>query len=217
MGCIPVLPEYLLERGWSYKLLADEVGRLDHEECPEYQFDAIRCAESIADERKIWFFLYDEDLNKIAGFLDYRALDEEKHSKVINGTFKDGELGSNIPKIEGEVNLYVSGFIISKVYQKDYSNFKKLLVIFTESIIVLVNKGLVIKDITARGLTPMGQRLCEGIGMKKIMPHRDKGIIYRIELENLSDNSSSEITLFEAIQDSKAKRVVNYLQNLSGK
>jgi hypothetical protein len=216
MSCIPVPPEYLIKKSWTYEMLAEEVGKLDHEEALDYEFSVERATKSIASPLRKWFFLYDQERNKIAGFLDYRALSDEYLIKVINGTFKDGELSKGAVPFEKEVSLYIGGFVIGKAYRKDSSNFKKLLAVFIESLTQLLGNGIVLKEIVARGLSPLGQKLCEGLGMTKITPHKDKGIIYGVSFE-WNEKPKHASALYNAIQKTKAKRLLQQLMGLGAK
>jgi hypothetical protein len=60
----------------------------------------------------------------------------------------------------------------------------------------------------------MGQRINETLGMKKIIQHKEKGIIYSVKMDDFNDKPTIGLSLFMAVQEAKAKRVINYLKSL---
>jgi hypothetical protein len=214
MSCIPVTPDYLIKNTWTYEMIAEQVEWVGGEECPTYESSLEKTISALQNPKKKWFLLFDKENNKMGGFLDYKALDEESFEKVANGTFKDGELNS--VSLTGTVCLYIGGFVIGKSYRKDSSNFKKLLAVFIESLAHLLKDGIVIKEIVVRGLTPLGQRLCEGVGMTKIIPHKDKGMIYGVSFE-WDEKPKYATALYNAVKKTKAKRLLQELLRLDEK
>jgi hypothetical protein len=214
MNVIPVSSKYLLNKQWSYEMIAQDVFRLDQEECAEYEVDIPRVVKAVSSPLKKFFYLYDTKMNKIVGYFDYRALDSSSYESVINGVFKDGSL-TPVP-FKDQINLYIGGFVIQKEYRPDPSNFKKLLVVFVEDLINLLNHEVVVKNISARGLTPLGQRLCEGLGMTKILNHRDKGVIYGVSFD-WKEKPKYGSVLYDAVQKTKAKRLLNQLLGMDEK
>jgi hypothetical protein len=214
MNVIPVNSKYLLNKQWSYEMIAQDVFRLDQEECSEYEVDIIRVVKAVSSPLKRFFYLYDSKANKIIGYFDYRALDASSYESVINGVFKDGSLAP-VP-FKDQINLYIGGFVIQKEYRHDSSNFKKLLVVFVEDLINLLNSEVVIKNISARGLTPLGQKLCEGLGMNKILNHRDKGVIYAISFDWEEKPKYGSI-LYDVVKKTKAQRLLKELLGIDEK
>jgi hypothetical protein len=84
------------------------------------------------------------------------------------------------------------------------------LVIFIEFISQLAASENVIHEISARGLTSFGQQLCEGLGMTKVINHRDKGVIYAISFDGKEKPKYGSI-LYDVVKKTKAKRLFNEL------
>jgi hypothetical protein len=216
MNCIPVNLDYLKKRGWSSKEIAENIRDIDKEGCPEYPFNVEECIRDIDSPYEYWFLLFDKDNNKITGYLSSLSVNKERHNRIINGLFVPGELGYGEP-LDGDLYLYIAGMVILKKYQTDISNFKKLLVVFVGFLTEILKKDIVICSISARGFTLQGQKLCEDLGMKKIITHRDQGIIYNIDLDTNDYKESKNLSLFHAVQDAKAKRMIKYLKTLGEK
>jgi hypothetical protein len=216
MSCIPVNLDYLLSKTWTYEMIAEDLFQLDQEECPTYTQGSEQYIEGTKNPDLIRFLLLDTVKNKLVGYLATHNLSLEYRNKVINGTFKDGELLQGITPCKDVVYLYTSGFVVSKDYRRDHANFKKLLVVFVEFITQLLNDKIEVKEITARGLTPMGRQLCEGLGMKKLLNHHEKGTIYAINFED-QEKPKYGSALYNAVQKTKAKRLLNQLLGMDEK
>jgi hypothetical protein len=216
MSCIPVTAEYLLSRTWTHEMIADGIYNLAREECPTYEVDMARMVEAVKNPNIKRYFLFDPQLNKMTGYFTVWNLSLNYRDKVINGTFADGELLKGVVPMIGEVYLYIAGFVISKNYRSDHSNFKKILVVFVEFLTQLMRDGVIINEMTARGLTPMGQQLCEGLGMTKILNHREKGIIYGVSFD-WKEKPKYGSVLYDAVQKTKAKRLLNQLLGMDEK
>jgi hypothetical protein len=96
-------------------MIAQELYRLDKEECPTYDQGLQGYIDGTKNLNLIRFLLLDTDKNKIVGYLSTHNLTMEYRNKVINGTFKDGELLQGIIPCEDHIYLYTSGFVVSKV------------------------------------------------------------------------------------------------------
>jgi hypothetical protein len=216
MPYIPVIPDYLLSKSWTLEMMAKDMFEISKEECPTFDGTLEGYIKGMKNPHMRRFFLFNTDSNKIEGYLSARNLSLEYRNKVVNGTFTDFELLDGMVAFENEAYIYVSGFVLSKKARLDHANFKKILAVFIEFIVQLISQDIIIKEITARGLTPMGQQLCEGLGMTKIIPHREKGIIYGVSFD-WDEKPKHASALYNAIQKTKAKRLLQQLMGLGGK
>jgi hypothetical protein len=167
-------------------------------------------------ENTEWFFLFDDVLNKIGGYVSLRPLDSNAYSKILNGVFRDHEFHHEYPKIEGEVDFYIGGFVIDPNF-RTYTNFKKLTVTLVEHFKYLIDHNVMIKSIIARGLTAQGRQFCEGMGMQQVRMHKDKGIIYQIDFRNDEKYPRVADPLVKAVKEVQKKNLSRELLKLDEK
>jgi hypothetical protein len=207
----------LYNKSWTPELIVEEIKRLDAANCSDYNFDFSSVLKHILSENTEWFFLFDDDLNKIVGYFNLRALDAWSYSKIINGVFRDQESNVNeYPKIEGEIDFYIGGYVIDTEY-RTYINFKKLTVSLVQYFKTMLDKNIMIKSIIARGLTAQGQQFCEGMGMHQVRLHKDKGVIYQIDFRSGEKYPRVADPLVKAVKDVQKKNLSLELLKLDEK
>jgi hypothetical protein len=173
--------KYLMEdRKIPVETLARAIQVLDNESCPTYEFDIKQAIHEIQNPNVKFFFLVDNQTFRVVGYLDIVALDDKHHQKVIDGTFKDGELDAGVIPIQGDLNLYIRGFVIAPQYRSNTSNFKTMIQSMMQWIFDIPRENdAQVRSVTARGLTEEGQNLCRAFGLEEVCAHREKGKIYR--------------------------------------
>jgi hypothetical protein len=182
MICQVTTLEHLHHLGWSNEKIANEIQKLVKENSPNFTVDQTflpRTIDLLENPSNNYVFLYDAELKKIAGYIGSRPVNEASYQTIINGTFKDGDPEQNIAPMKGEVNIYVGGFMIDRLYRNQIANFKNTVAGFFSYLGRLVEQGIKVNSIVARGLSPDGQKMCMAFGMKYVLDHQVKGKIYR--------------------------------------
>jgi hypothetical protein len=200
--------KYLMEdRKIPVETLARAIQVMDNESCPEYDFDIKKAIHEVQNPNVKFFFLVDDQTLRVVGYLDIISLDDKHHQKVIQGTFKDGELDEGVIPIQGEVNLYIRGFVISSQYRSNNNNFKLMIQSLMQWIFDIPRDyEAQVLSVTARGLTESGQNLCKAFGFEKVCDHREKGKIYRF-LWNQAGSASTDSRYGKKIVEDCKKQI----------
>jgi hypothetical protein len=96
------------------------------------------------------------------------------------------------------------GFVLEPAYN-NIRNFRALLAAFLQDLDRLIDDGALLKKVIARGLTPDGQNLCEGIGMTPVRQHESKGHIYELDFSNPERIPRSVKPLYDHIERVRGK------------
>jgi hypothetical protein len=198
--------EQLYDRGLTADDLVASVHDLVKIYVPNYDFKPEKFKENILSQEYMFDFLIDPDMeDKIVGYGILCSITPEAYDIVMKGLHRDGYPEANTKPLEGDINLWVSGFLVDRPYRPRLG-LKYVADAMIESCRKLIRQGVNIKNIVARGLTKDGQRICENIGMMKVRPHVEKGVIYQFNL-GISDPVLVSPVLAPIVQEIQNKSV----------
>jgi hypothetical protein len=149
---------------------------------PNYRLDGDVMLKSINCPDNIHLYLYSKELDLIIGHFFAARLNPETEAKVINGTFDDDNdiRAENFIPIKGKSTIYFSSLSLNRDHQ-NVSNLRTLCEGIVSCLADLCEQGIEIERFIARGMSESGQKVCERLGMKKVIKHREKGIIYALD------------------------------------
>jgi hypothetical protein len=202
-----VTSEELNKLKWTNKRIAEAIQDILVRENPSFAITDEFIGQItglLENKNNRYFFLYNESLKSIEGFLSVRPLKEELYKRVLKGNFEYEETLQQIAELKGEVNLYIGGISITTRHRSTIGNFRRMIHALLDYLYTLMKHDIIIKDVIARGLTEDGKRLCMGMGMKYLCDHKEKGLMFRADL---TDDTHKQQPLIQYLSGMKNDRI----------
>lgn len=119
---------------------------------------------------------------QIIGYWDIAALRDEHFKRAKAGELLDSEITLDTVEpldLPGVYNLY---FVLLGVLPEYPGAGAKLIDAFYDHLEALATRGVFFREVCANAFTKHGKRICTGLGMTFVGPHKDFGEVYCLPL-----------------------------------